>query len=283
MNGVKTALLFVVLTVLLIFVGYLIGGRSGVTIAFAMALIMNIGSYWFSDKIVLAMYGAKTVDEASEPRLYRIVRSSSQMAGLPMPKVYIIPSESPNAFATGRNPEHAAVAATHGIMQILDDDELTAVMAHELGHVRNRDTLVGAIAGTIAGAISYVAFMARWMPFFGGGNDEDSRGGNLIFVLLIGILAPIAAAMVQMAISRQREYGADRASAEISHKPLSLASALTKLNSKSQQVPLGGSPATAHLFIVSPLTGKSFTTLFSTHPPVEERVARLQQYAREGL
>lgn len=282
MNTFKTALLFVVLTLLLIFIGYLIGGRSGVTFAFIMALIMNTGAYWFSDKIVLAVYRAKEIKEGDNTRLFGIVRSACQMAGLPMPRVYIIPTDSPNAFATGRNPEHAAVAATEGILKLLDDDELAAVMAHELGHVRNRDTLVGAIAATIAGAISYIAFMARWMPFFGGGDDDDG-GGNIVILLLVGILAPIAAAMVQMAISRQREYMADRASAEISHKPLALASALKKLHDRSRMIPLKANPASAHLFIVTPLTRKGMAALFSTHPPVEERIARLENYAREGL
>ncbi len=283
MNGLRTALLFVVLTLLFIFVGYLVGGRSGVTFAFIMAFVMNFVSYWFSDKIVLAMYRAKPITESENPRLYSIVRSVSQMAGIPMPKVYIIPSASPNAFATGRNPQHAAVAATGGIMDILDDNELAAVMAHELGHVRNRDTLVGAVAATIAGAISYIGFMARWMPFFGGGDSEDRRGGNIFVMLLIGILAPIAAAMVQMAISRQREYGADKSSAEMTHKSLSLASALRKLQNASQRVPLPANPATAHMFIVNPLTGKDFSALFSTHPPMEKRIARLEEYARSGL
>jgi heat shock protein HtpX len=282
MNSFKTALLFVVLTLLLIFIGYLIGGRSGVTFAFIIALIMNMGAYWFSDKIVLATYRAKEVKESDNPRLFGMVRSACQMAGLPMPRVYIIPTDSPNAFATGRNPEHAAVAATEGVLKLLDDDELAGVMAHELGHVRNRDTLVGAIAATIAGAISYIAFMARWMPFIGGGDDDDS-GGNIVILLLVGILAPIAAAMVQMAISRQREYMADRASAEISHKPLALASALKKLHDRSRMIPLKANPASAHLFIVTPLTRKGMAALFSTHPPVEERIARLEDYAREGL
>jgi heat shock protein HtpX len=283
MNGFKTALLFVALTLLLLIVGYLIGGRSGVTIALILAFVMNFVSYWFSDKIVLAMYRAKPIAESDNPRLFRIVRQVSQMAGIPMPKVYIIPSASANAFATGRNPQHAAVAATGGIMDILNDDELAAVMAHELGHVRNRDTLVAAVAATIAGAITYLGFMARWMPFFGGGDDDDRRGGNIIIMLLIGILAPIAAAMVQMAISRQREYGADKSSAEMTHKALALASALRKLQNGSQRMPLPANPATAHLFIVNPLTGKDFSTLFSTHPPTEDRIARLEQYARNGF
>ena len=198
-----------------------------------------------------------------------------------MPKVYIIPTENPNAFATGRNRDHAAVAVTEGILKLLDDDELLGVISHELGHVRNRDILVGTIAATIAGAISYIAFMARWMPFFG--TDDDEGGGNLVVLLLVGILAPLAAAMVQMAISRQREFLADRASAEISHKPLALASALRKLQEKNRQIPLKANPASAHLFIVNPLNRKNFATLFSTHPPIEERIERLEKYYREGL
>jgi heat shock protein HtpX len=277
MNTFRTALLFVVLTLILIFVGYLMGGTTGVTIAFILAIVMNIGSYWFSDKIVLRLYKGRKIEESDNTRLYRVVRSASQMAGLPMPAVYIIPTESPNAFATGRDPEHAAVAATEGILKILDDDELEGVIAHELGHVRNRDTLVGAVAATIAGAISYVAFMARWLPFFG---DDDDRGGNIVVFLVVGILAPLAAALVQMAISRQREYMADRASAEISRKPLALASALRKLHDKSRRIPLKANPASAHLFIVNPLTKRDITSLFSTHPPVEERIARLEDYAR---
>ncbi len=281
MNTFKTALLFVALTVILLIAGYLAGGRGGVTAAFIIALVINFGSYWFSDKIVLRIYRAREIGEEDNPRLYGIVRSAAQMARLPMPRVYVTPSESPNAFATGRNPEHAAVAATEGILKILDDDELTAVMSHELGHVRNRDTLVGVVAATIAGAISYVAFMARWMPFFG--SDDEDRGGNMIVVLIVGILAPVAAALVQMAISRQREFMADRAAAEISHKPLALASALEKLHHFSRRIPLRSNPATAHLFIVNPLSMKGITALFSTHPPVEERMERLRQYAREGL
>lgn len=282
MNGFKTALLLVVLTLLFIFVGGVVGGRGGMTVAFVLALIMNFGAYWFSDKIVLAMYRARKATEADNPRLFQIVRSISQMAGLPMPRVYIIPSQSPNAFATGRNPQHAAVAATDGIMQILDDDELSAVMAHELGHVRNRDTLISTIAATIAGAISYIAFMARWMPFIGS-SDDDNRGGSILVMVLVGILAPIAAALVQLAISRQREYGADRSGAEISHKPLALASALKKLHNITQRVQMKASPATAHMFIVQPFSMKGMAGWFSTHPPVEERIARLEEYARSGF
>lgn len=281
MNGLKTALLFVILTLLLIFIGYFVGGRSGVTIAFIFALVMNFGSYWFSDKIVLKLYRARKVEESDDPRLYRIIRSAVQLTKLPMPKVYIIPTQNPNAFATGRNRDHAAVAVTEGILKILDDDELLGVISHELGHVRNHDILVGTVAATIAGAISYIAFMARWMPFFG--SDDDEGAGNLIIMLIIGILAPLAAAMIQMAISRQREFLADRASAEISHKPLALASALKKLQEKNRLLPMKANPASAHLFIVNPLSKKNFATLFSTHPSTEERIERLEKYYREGL
>ena len=281
MNSFKTALLFIVLTLILLTLGYFLGGQQGLTIAFIIALVMNFGSYWFSDKIVLKMYKAKQIEEADNARLYKIVRLAVQMAGMPMPKVYTVPSKSPNAFATGRNPEHAAVAATEGILELLNDDELAGVMAHELGHVRNRDTLVAAVAATIAGAISYIGFMIRWMPFFGGDDDDSPLG--LVGILIIGILAPIAAMMVQMAISRQREYMADRAAAEISHKPLALASALEKLQTFTKKIPLKTNPASAHIFIVNPLTKGSFISLFSTHPSVESRVERLNEYYKEGI
>jgi heat shock protein HtpX len=281
MNNFKTALLFVVLTLILIFIGFIVGGRTGVTIAFIIALVMNLGSYWFSDKIVLKLYKAKRIEEQDNPRLFSIVRSAAQMAKLPAPRVYIIPTESPNAFATGRNPDNAAVAATEGILKILNDDELMGVISHEMGHVKNRDILVSTIAATIAGAITYLAFLARWMPFFG--SDDDEGGGNLIIMLIIGILAPLAAGLVQMAISRQREYQADRSAAEISHKSLALASALRKIHEKSRKIPLTANPASAHLFIVNPLTRKNFASLFSTHPPVEDRIERLERYHKEGL
>jgi heat shock protein HtpX len=280
MNKLKTAALFVVLTLMLIFIGFIVGGRTGVTIAFIFALVMNFGSYWFSDKIVLKLYRAKRIEEHDNPRLYSIVRSAARMAKLPVPKVYVIPTESPNAFATGRNPDNAAVAATEGILKLLNDDELLGVISHEMGHVKNRDILVSTIAATIAGAITYLAFIARWMPFFG--SDDDEGGGNLVVMLIIGILAPIAAGMVQMAISRQREYLADRSAAEISHKSLALASALKKIHDRSRTIPLHTNPASAHLFIVNPLTRKNFASLFSTHPPVEERIERLESYSREG-
>lgn len=283
MNGFKTALLFVILTVLFISIGFLVGGQGGATFAFIMALVLNLGAYWFSDKIVLATYRAKEIGEQDNPRLFGIVRQVAQMAGLPMPKVYIVPNPTPNAFATGRNPQHAAVAATQGILDLLDDDELAAVMAHELGHVKNRDILVSTIAATLAGAISYIAYMAHWMPFLGGGGDDDDRGGNIIVLLLVAILAPIAAMLIQMAISRQREYMADHTGAQISHKPRALASALAKLHNMNLRMPMHNNPATSHMFIVNPLSGKSFASLFSTHPPVEDRIAKLEEYARSGF
>ncbi|MBD3383274.1 MAG: zinc metalloprotease HtpX [candidate division Zixibacteria bacterium] len=282
MNRVKTVLFLTVLTVLFLIIGGWLGGRNGMMIAFVFALVMNFGSYWFSDKIVLAMYRAQKLDTDSNHRLVRIVRDLSTRAGLPMPRVYIIPKPSPNAFATGRNPKHAAVAATQGILDILDDDELEGVMAHELSHVRHYDILIGSIAATIAGAISMMAMMARWAAFFGGyGGSSDNRGGgNIIGLLAMSILAPIAAILVQSAISRSREYMADKGGAELSHKPLSLASALEKLQRAAQRKPMGANPATAHMFIVNPLSGKDLMSLFSTHPPMEKRVAKLRSMAR---
>jgi heat shock protein HtpX len=241
---------------------------------------MNFGSYWFSDKIVLAMYGAQEVTEAEAPDFYALVRQLAMQAGLPMPRVYVIPSETPNAFATGRNPEHAAVAATNGILRILTRDELLGVMAHELAHVKNRDILIQSIAATIAGAITYLAQMAQWAAIFGGGRSDDDEGGGGFGMILMAILAPIAAMLIQMAISRSREFGADRGGAEIAGNPLHLASALRKLEMANHQLPMqAATPASAHLFIVNPLTGGGLMSLFSTHPPVEERVRRLEEMA----
>jgi heat shock protein HtpX len=244
---------------------------------------MNFFAYWFSDKIALAMYGAKKVEEASIPqadkeRLLRITRELAQSARLPMPKVYVIPSPQPNAFATGRNPEHASVAATEGILRLLSDDELSGVMAHELAHVKNRDILIASVAATIAGAIM---ILSRSAMFFGGGRDDNRGGANPIVMILLLILAPIAAMLVQMAISRQREFGADEGGARISHKPLALAEALKKLHAGVQRLPMqNANPATAHMFIVAPFSGKEAMKLFSTHPPVEERIARLYDLAK---
>jgi heat shock protein HtpX len=279
MNTLKTMVLLVTLTVLFIFIGALLGGRSGMTIALFIALAMNFFAYWFSDKIVLRMYGAREVSEAEAPELYSIVRTLSQKAGLPMPKVYIIDADQPNAFATGRNPRHGAVAVTTGIMRLLDRNELAGVISHELAHIKNRDILVSTIAATIAGAISYLAQMAHWAMIFGGRRDDD-EGGNPIAALVMMIVAPIAAMLVQLAISRTREYGADAGGARIVGNPLYLANALKKLHYASQRIPLEANPATSHMFIVNPLSGGGFAKLFSTHPPIEERIARLEAMAR---
>lgn len=282
MNTLKTTFLMGLLTVLLVLLGGALGGKGGMTMAFLMAAGMNFFSYWFSDKIVLRMYNAQEITEADDPRFYGLVRRLAQRANLPMPKVYIIEDDSPNAFATGRNPEHAAVAATTGIMRILNDDELAGVMAHELGHVKNRDILISTLAATFAGAITYMAHMAQWAAMFGGGrsDDEEGAGGGMIGMILMAILAPIAAMLVQMAISRSREYGADAEGARISGNPLSLANALQKLEMGSQRIPMEANAATAHMFIVTPLTGGGMMSLFSTHPPIPERVARLQEISR---
>ena len=280
MNTLKTTLLMGFLTVLLVLVGGAIGGRNGMTFAFIMAGGMNFFSYWFSDKMVLSMYGARQIEEQDDPRFYGVVRRLAISAGLPMPKVYLIDSETPNAFATGRNPEHAAVAATSGILRILNEDELAGVMAHELAHVKHRDILVSTLAATFAGAITYLAQMAQWAAIFGGGRRDDDEGGGVFGMLFMAILAPIAAMLVQMAISRSREFGADAGGAGICHNPLSLASALQKLEMANQRIPMAATPATAHMFIVNPLTGGGVMSLFSTHPPMAERIARLQEMSR---
>ncbi len=280
MNRIKTVLFLTALTVLLIFIGGALGGRNGMYIALALAAIMNFGAYWFSDKIVLKMYHASQLDPNSDHRLNRIVRNLALKANLPLPRVYIIPSATPNAFATGRNPKHAAVAATEGILKILDDSELEGVMAHELTHVKNHDILISSIAATIAGAISILATMARWAAIFGGQGGGDSRNGGGIFGLLaMTIVAPIAALLIQTAVSRSREYMADKGAAKISGNPLALATALEKLQYASQRVPMRANPTTAHMFIVNPLAGGNFRSLFSTHPPVEKRVAKLKSMA----
>ncbi len=280
MNTIKTAVLLTFLTVLLVFVGGALGGRSGMVFAFGIALVMNFVSYWFSDKMVLAMYRAQPVTEAQAPELFGIVRGLTQKAGLPMPKVYIIPTDTPNAFATGRNPDHAVVAVTQGIMRILDREELQGVIAHELAHVKHRDILTGTIVATIAGAISMLAQMAQWALIFGGGsrNDDD---GSPVAALAMMIVAPIAAMLVQMAISRTREFDADRGGAQLVGNPSGLANALLKLEKGNQVVPLQtANPSTAHLFIVNPLRGGGLTKLFSTHPPTAERVKRLREMTR---
>ena len=280
MNTLKTTFLMALLTVLLVTLGGALGGRGGMGIALVMAAGMNFFSYWFSDKMVLSMYGAQEITETDDPRFYGIVRRLSQRAGLPMPKVYLIDSDTPNAFATGRNPQHAAVAATSGILRILSEDELSGVMAHELTHVKNRDILISTIAATFAGAITYLAHMAQFAAMFGGRSSDDDEGGGIFGMILMAILAPIAAMLVQMAISRSREFGADAGGASICGNPLSLANALQKLEMGNQQIPMQANAATAHMFIVNPLTGGGLMALFSTHPPMAERIARLQEIAR---
>ena len=274
-NMFKTALLLAVLTALLVLIGGAIGGQQGMLVAFFFALVMNLATYWFSDKIVLAMYGAQPIEESQAPALYRIVRTLATRAQIPMPRVYLIPSEAPNAFATGRNPQHAAVAVTEGIMRILDAEELEGVLAHELSHVKNRDVLIATIAATLAGAITYLAHMAQWAAIFGGRRDDEEEGGGVFGALLMAILAPFAAMLIQLAVSRAREFQADATGARLAGKPWGLAKALEKLEMASQAIPMNATPATAHLFIVNPLSGRSLLRLFSTHPPIEERIARL--------
>jgi heat shock protein HtpX len=275
MNNIKTLFLLVTLTLILVWAGGALGGKQGMTIALIFALMMNLFAYWFSDKIVLRMYRAKQVSEAEAPELYGIVRRLVQKAGMPTPNVYMINEDQPNAFATGRNPKHSAVAVTTGIMRILSHEELQGVIAHELSHVRHRDILISTIAATIAGAISYLAQMAQWAMIFGGRGDDD-EGGNPIAALAMMIVGPIAALIVQMAISRSREYSADESGARLAGNPRYLAGALRKLNAASQKIPMHANPATSHMFIVNPLSGGGLLRLFSTHPPIEERIARLE-------
>jgi len=283
MNHFKTFLLMLVLTLLFILVGSAIGGKSGAVYAFIFAGVMNFFAYWFSDKIVLRMYGAHEVSEAEAPELYRVVANLTAKAGMPMPKVYIMENDAPNAFATGRNPEHAAVAVTTGLLRLLSREELEGVIGHELSHIRHRDILVSTIAATLAGAIAMLARMAQWGAFFGvGRSDDEGRGGShLLFTLIFSIIASIAALLIQMAISRSREYLADAGGAHLSH-PLSLAKALGKLEMAARRIPMEANPSTAHMFIVNPLRGGGILTLFSTHPPIEERIARLEEMARTG-
>ncbi len=275
MNMFKTMALMTGLTLILLLGGNAIGGQSGMTIALMLALVMNVSSYWFSDKIVLKMYKAQEASEADAPELHSMVRRLSQKAQIPMPRVYVIQEPQPNAFATGRNPEHSAVAVTTGIMNILTAEELEGVIGHELAHIKNRDILIGTVAATMAGAISYLAHMAQWAMIFGGRDDEE--GGNPFAAIVMMIVAPIAAMLVQMAISRSREYAADTGGAKITGNPTYLSGALKKLHMASQQIPMNAQPATAHMFIVNPLSGGKMAKLFSTHPPMEERIARLEQ------
>jgi heat shock protein HtpX len=282
MNQAKTFFLMVVLTIILVALGSLVGGGNGATIAFGIALVMNLVSYWFSDRIVLAMYGAKEVSEAQAPELYGIMATLSQRAAIPMPRVFMIESDSPNAFATGRNPEHGVVAVTTGIMRILNRQELEGVLAHELSHVKNRDILISTVAATLAGAITMIANWARFAAFFGGGSsrDDDNGGGNIFTIIIFSMIAAFAAMLIQLAISRSREYLADQSGAQLSGNPLNLANALRRLETAVAQVPMvGANPSTAHMFIVNPFTARGVLALFSTHPPMEERIRRLEDMA----
>ncbi|HSK11167.1 MAG TPA: zinc metalloprotease HtpX [Vicinamibacterales bacterium] len=272
-NGIKTALLLGLLSGLLLVIGQLLGGQSGLVIAFGFAVVMNFASYWFSDKIVLKMYRARQV--GPEHPLHGTVERLAQRGGLPMPRVYIIPDMSPNAFATGRNPSHAAVAATEGILRLLDERELEGVLAHELAHVKHRDILISSVAATIAAAIMMVARMAQFAAFFGGGSRDGDRGSNPIALLATIILAPLAAMLIQAAISRSREFAADRGGAAIAGNPYGLADALRKIEAAAKRVPLEANPATAHMFIVKPFSTGGLVSLFSTHPPTEQRIRAL--------
>jgi heat shock protein HtpX len=274
-NALKTGVLLVLLTVLFVAIGSYVGGRGGMVMAFAFAVLMNAGAYWFSDKIVLKMYRAQEVSEAEAPELHAMVHRLATAASVPMPKVYILPSDSPNAFATGRNPQHAAVAVTRGIMRILAPDELEGVLAHEMAHVKNRDILIGTVAATLAGAVMMLARFAQFAAIFGGGRDREGGGGGLGLIAM-AILAPIGAMLVQMAVSRSREYQADASGARFCGRPDSLARALEKISGTSKRIPLESTPATAHMFIMSPLSGRGMMSLFSTHPPMEKRVERLR-------
>jgi heat shock protein HtpX len=275
MNAMKTTLLLAALTGLMVAVGMALGGRTGAVMAFGLAAVMNLGAYWFSDRLVLARYRAAEVSPEQAPELHRIVEGLCARAGLPKPRLFLIPQESPNAFATGRNPEHAAVAVTQGLVRLMDREEIEGVIAHELSHVKHRDILIGSIAATLAGAVSLLAAMARWGALFGGYGDRDRDGGGVLTLLVMAIVAPIAALIIQMAVSRSREYAADQGAAEMTGNPFGLARALKKLGVASGRIPLQSEPATSHLFIVSPLRGQSLASLFSTHPPLEERIRRL--------
>ena len=277
-NQIRTGLLLALLTVFILVIGRVLGGRQGMVIALIFAAGMNFFSYWFSDKLVLRMYGAKPVSPKEAPEIHQMIRTLTQRAGLPMPKVYVIPQDSPNAFATGRNPEHAAVAVTQGLVKLMNREEIMGVLAHELAHVNNRDILIGSIAATMAGAIMMIANMARWSAFFGGGrgDNDENRGLGSLGLILMSIIAPLAAVIIQMTISRSREYHADAVGAGFAGNPEGLARALEKLEAYAQRLPMDANPSTAHMFIVNPLSGRNLMSLFSTHPPVPERIARLR-------
>ncbi|MFQ6103946.1 MAG: zinc metalloprotease HtpX [Candidatus Glassbacteria bacterium] len=278
-NHLKTTILLASLTALIILIGRFLGGQSGMVFAFLLAALMNLGSYWFSDRIVLAMYRAREVSESEEPGLHSIVRRLSQRAGIPMPRIHITDSPSPNAFATGRDPSHAAVAVTRGLLEVMGEAEIEGVLAHELAHVKNRDILISSVAATLAGAIMIIASMARWAALFGGFGRSNDRDGGAIGLLITAFVAPIAAMLIQLAISRSREFQADYTGAKISGNPRRLASALKKLAVATKKLPMRASPSTAHMFIVNPLAGGGVAKLFSTHPPLEERIARLERMA----
>jgi len=276
-NWAKTTLLLGLMTALIVFIGGLFGGKQGMIVAFVLAMGMNFFSYWYSDKIVLRMYRATEVNPQDFPTLFQAVNRLAQSAGLPMPRVYIIPEDAPNAFATGRDPEHAVIAVTEGLLRTMNNEEATGVLAHEMSHIKNRDILIGSIAATMAGAIMILATMARWSAFFGGGSQDEEGGGmGMIGLIAMSILAPIAAMLIQMAISRSREYLADQTGAQIAGSPEGLANALGKLGAYAKQIPMKAQPATAHMFIVNPLSGRKMANLFSTHPPLEDRIARLR-------
>ncbi len=275
-NQLKTTALLAMMTIFIMMIGRVLGGTSGMMVALVIAGGMNFFSYWYSDKLVLKMYKAEEVTESQAPELYEIVRALSDRAEIPMPKVYIIPDQSPNAFATGRNPQNAVVAVTNGLLNLMDRDEIAGVVAHELGHIKNRDILIGTVAATMAGAIMMIANMAKWAAIFGVGRD-DEEGGGFIELMIMSIVAPVAAMLIQMAISRSREYLADSTAAKLTGHPEGLSSALEKLGSYSRQIPMDAEPNTAHMFISNPLSGKKMMNLFSTHPPIEERVARLRR------
>lgn len=281
MNFFKTVFLLTALTLLLIFAGGALGGQNGMRFAFIFACLMNFGAYWFSDKIVLALYRARPLSEADAPAVHQMVRELAENAGMPVPKIFLIPSPSPNAFATGRNPQHAVVAVTQGILKLLSEPELKGVLGHELAHVEHRDILISSIAATLAGAISMLASMARWAFIFGGTRRDDRGGSNPIVLLVMAIVAPVAALLIQLAVSRSREFSADEEGARLAGNPLLLASALRKLEEGTKRMPMvEASPTTAHLFIVNPLRGSGIAKLFSTHPPLEERIERLERMRR---
>jgi len=275
-NQIKTTILLAVMTAFILWVGHLVGGRQGMVVALILAAGMNFFSYWYSDKIVLKMYRAQEVTPQQAPGIYEIVQNLAGKADLPMPKVYIIPQDSPNAFATGRNPQHAVVAVTQGLLNIMNKDEIAGVVAHELAHVKNRDILIGSIAATMAGAIMIFASMARWAAIFGGGSDDDESGLGMVGLIVMSILAPVAAMLIQAAISRSREYLADSSGARFMGNNEALAGALEKLGAYSGRLPMNANPSTAHMFIVNPLSGKRMMGLFSTHPPLEDRIAKLR-------